>query len=403
MKTFHDWYLLAKQYYESHGDLKVPRDYITPDGDRLGRWVSRVRGGYYRRLSPEQTRKMDEIGMVWKVKPAEDYAIENCRTRQDFERHRELYLLGAFEDVPLYDAVIDLYSESTSQYSIAQKFGVRTSTVRKILITAGLYTSKRQREVQKLYDQGLTIEEIGEKLKLSSSIVSSYLPLSAPLAKSTAYQAKAVEVSVPSESETITEELIHNVAEDYLSNIPIQTLAETYGFNKRKIRKMLITAGVYSSQRTEEIAELHQRGKTSEEIAAILGITIPAVNGYLPYERAAYNTGAKNSNSTAGKNKRKRKKAKDELLASKGSRNYRDLVWRNILLFEGSQVKQDGYNEYYKVKGDALKFKGGFFITRNEIEDALNSGEYSPLLRGLFELIGAAEPPAESMEENPSE
>ena len=64
-------YQEAKHYFETHGDLKVPVDYVSPDGYALGKWVKRQR---YARLNPdksgavlteERIAKLDEIGMWW--------------------------------------------------------------------------------------------------------------------------------------------------------------------------------------------------------------------------------------------------------------------------------------------------------------------------------------------------
>ena len=59
----------ARQYFEAHGDLRVPRRYKTPEGYALGSWIMtqrKVRAGQkYGRLSPEQIARLDEISMVW--------------------------------------------------------------------------------------------------------------------------------------------------------------------------------------------------------------------------------------------------------------------------------------------------------------------------------------------------
>ena len=68
-----EWYLLAVRYAEEHGDLLVPKDYVCPSGERLGRWIERQRGKYNRvpsvsgGLSARQTEALDRIGMVWKL------------------------------------------------------------------------------------------------------------------------------------------------------------------------------------------------------------------------------------------------------------------------------------------------------------------------------------------------
>ena len=59
----------AKNYYDLHGDLKVPKRYVTENGIALGSWLltqRRVRAGAVPGcLSREQIKKLDGIGMEW--------------------------------------------------------------------------------------------------------------------------------------------------------------------------------------------------------------------------------------------------------------------------------------------------------------------------------------------------
>ena len=63
-------YSQAKEYYEAHGDLDIPRTYKTNDDFLLGLWVagqrrSRTDGGKGKKLSQAQIDKLTAIGMVW--------------------------------------------------------------------------------------------------------------------------------------------------------------------------------------------------------------------------------------------------------------------------------------------------------------------------------------------------
>ena len=64
-----EMFLLAQAYYEKHGDLCVPYDYVTGKDDALGRWIfcqrRKSRGtAAGKRLTEEQKEKLDAIGMV---------------------------------------------------------------------------------------------------------------------------------------------------------------------------------------------------------------------------------------------------------------------------------------------------------------------------------------------------
>ena len=78
--TWDDWYKLAKEYYEEHGNLDIKQRYVTSNGERLGHWISIQRQAYKNRCLPvkykkknnkvltdEQVQKLESIGMMWDV------------------------------------------------------------------------------------------------------------------------------------------------------------------------------------------------------------------------------------------------------------------------------------------------------------------------------------------------
>lgn len=73
-KLDHFWernFAAADRYYRKNGDLKVPSNYVTEEGVRLGTWIARqrsLRAGRLKRGTPpdeEQIARLDAIGMVW--------------------------------------------------------------------------------------------------------------------------------------------------------------------------------------------------------------------------------------------------------------------------------------------------------------------------------------------------
>ena len=70
-RQWNEIYQAAKLYFEAHGNLQVPVNYVSPDGNALGKWVRRQR---YARLNPaksgsvltpERIARLDAIGMQW--------------------------------------------------------------------------------------------------------------------------------------------------------------------------------------------------------------------------------------------------------------------------------------------------------------------------------------------------
>jgi len=62
-------YLEAVEYYREHGDLLVPGRYVSPNGIRLGSWISSQRlihnGKQSGKLTAEQIERLERIGMAW--------------------------------------------------------------------------------------------------------------------------------------------------------------------------------------------------------------------------------------------------------------------------------------------------------------------------------------------------
>ncbi len=64
-KKWLERYILAKQYYEEHGNLLIPVSYIV-NGIKMGRWIGQQRKTYKRGIiSQERINLLERIGMVW--------------------------------------------------------------------------------------------------------------------------------------------------------------------------------------------------------------------------------------------------------------------------------------------------------------------------------------------------
>ncbi len=67
-----EYYAAAEAYAREFGHLCVPDAYVTPDGVKLGKWLTTLkvqykRGGKGRYLTQERIAALDRIGMVWDV------------------------------------------------------------------------------------------------------------------------------------------------------------------------------------------------------------------------------------------------------------------------------------------------------------------------------------------------
>lgn len=105
------FYVCAKQYHEENGHLRIPSNYRTEDGVRLGAWLSRQRGLYKAHsLSAEQIALLEAIEIQWNLqKEGFDRGLE--AVNHYYESHRNLVVPINYKDddgFPLYQWLCDL-------------------------------------------------------------------------------------------------------------------------------------------------------------------------------------------------------------------------------------------------------------------------------------------------------
>lgn len=76
-RTFADWYKDALNYYNEFGNLLVPTNYSTPEGFRLGVWISIQRAKYQHKqnkkpLTEKQIELLNVLDMVWDINDVRD-------------------------------------------------------------------------------------------------------------------------------------------------------------------------------------------------------------------------------------------------------------------------------------------------------------------------------------------
>ena len=66
LRNWMRFYSLARDYFRENGDLNVNANYVTAEGDALGKWISTQRYGYSKgKLSKDQIALLDSVGMSW--------------------------------------------------------------------------------------------------------------------------------------------------------------------------------------------------------------------------------------------------------------------------------------------------------------------------------------------------
>lgn len=114
----------------------------------------------------------------------------------------------------------------------------------------------------------------------------------------------------------------------------LRSVAEELGTTVIRTRKLLITAGYFTSPTATTVKRLKGEGKTIEEIGTTLRLKPAAVYGYLPYENLAYNLPETTSNA----DRHKRYRATKKLRAAVDTENAEKIsasLWRCVIIFEG--------------------------------------------------------------------
>lgn len=105
-------YRAACEYYKQHGNLDIPSAYKTKDGIALGVWIRRQRSN--QKLTEEQRRQLDRIGMIWST--GDSWEIRYSLAKEYYDKH------GNLEVPPQYKAENNVWlgkwvSDQRIQYS----------------------------------------------------------------------------------------------------------------------------------------------------------------------------------------------------------------------------------------------------------------------------------------------
>ena len=86
----------------------------------------------------------------------------------------------------------------------------------------------------------------------------------------------------------ISDELIDEIIQAYQATNSILETARIIGVSTVKVRKVLITEGLWESDTSNKIGGLLKQGYSTEEVAKILCMSVKNVQAYMPYERGTY-------------------------------------------------------------------------------------------------------------------
>lgn len=145
-------------------------------------------------------------------------------------------------------------------------------------------------------------------------------------------------------------------------HISLRDAAKHFGITILKARKMLITAGIYTTYSSRRIQELSHEGKSEKEIMKITGLSRASVNSYIPYKRIVYNLPTLSVDADRKKKQRTREQACRrfmELLPDRPREEIEDELWKLLELHAGCIFHTaNGLKFRYKVRNGELFIDG---------------------------------------------
>ena len=128
----------------------------------------------------------------------------------------------------------------------------------------------------------------------------------------------------------------------------LQTIANELDLNSIKVRKLLITAGVYKSDAADQVQKVfgtHRKAGLShtEAIAATmreLHLSKASVTSYLPYEKGVYFPAkTDNKNLSVGAERIRRMRKREKILEELRAEHSEEALWAAVIAFQGYKFR----------------------------------------------------------------
>lgn len=168
----------------------------------------------------------------------------------------------------------------------------------------------------------------------------------------------------------------------------LNAVAAEFGITALKARKILVTAGAYSTALSRQVAELNAGGTKVDQIMKITGLSRASVHSYLPYTKIPYKMAELSANAERIRLYRERKQKCEEFsanlatLAGQPTKEQEDTLWSMLIYLQGCVfLTSKGLKFTYKIKG------GEMFVNRKS--KSITQATVYMAFRKALELRGA--------------
>ena len=163
----------------------------------------------------------------------------------------------------------------------------------------------------------------------------------------------------------------------YTGEMSLQAIADALSLNPIKVRKLLITAGVYESEVVEKVQDTFEKHRKTQDYktsilstATVLGLSKASVTSYLPYEKGVYfPSTADKEKISVGAERQRRYRAVRKLRTEPTEEH----LWEVVLLYAGVRFKTySGLPFTYEIrKGRNGQYTKELWIDRRENSKSL--------------------------------
>ena len=163
----------------------------------------------------------------------------------------------------------------------------------------------------------------------------------------------------------------------YEEDCSLQSIADVLiNLNPIKVRKLLITAGVYESEVAEKVQDTFERYRKTQDYktailstAAVLKLSKASVTSYLPYKKGVYFQSTEKEKISVGAERQRRYRAVRKLRTEPTEEH----LWEVVLLYAGVRFKTySGLPFTYEIrKGRNGQYTKELWIDRRENSKSL--------------------------------
>lgn len=184
----------------------------------------------------------------------------------------------------------------------------------------------------------------------------------------------------------------------YDSKMSLQAIGEELGLNPIKVRKLLITAGVYESEVAENVKNTFEEYRETQDYktsilstANTLKLSKASVTSYLPYKKGVYFPSTEKEKISVGAERQRRYRAMKRWWVDPTEENF----WGVVLAYAGVKFKTySGLPFTYEIKKDRSgEYTKELWIDRRENSKSLAWSSVVLAFRNIEEIGAEVERP----------